>query len=421
MNKIKPYLILALFSLLLSTNVVYGQNHSCEKTMMESLEQTAWILNEPESKALWNLPLSAPVIVIDHFNNKMFVTAIEDGRVQAVKEEPWDNKVPLANSFFDYQGQRYVTIIHAALMSASCEQRINLLSHEIFHIYQKSLGIENQHSRNRHMDEVRGRVLLQIEMKALQQALSGDTAGLYDAFYIRAYRQSLYPDNNEDMYELNEGLAEYTGVKLSMKNMREYVKSRLDYDISRGYTNAFGYFTGSAYATILDEIYPEWRYDKDLGKGLQYLIKKRRPKYAAVINEKKTEELFIKYDYAQRIANEKEELRSFGDISKFEDLLIPERPKLRINNQKVNFTYNPNDRVISLGDAVLLRNMTIMGEWGHMDVESGIVRLNDWSAFFLPPPSRITAETIHGEHYKIKINRGWKLVEENGIYTIVEE
>ncbi|MFA7211404.1 MAG: hypothetical protein WC110_08150, partial [Bacteroidales bacterium] len=51
---------------------VSGQEYPCEKTMVESLQHTAWVLNKPESKALWNVSLNAPIIIIDHFNNKMF-------------------------------------------------------------------------------------------------------------------------------------------------------------------------------------------------------------------------------------------------------------------------------------------------------------------------------------------------------------
>ncbi len=149
-------LIAALLLQLLAYNV-YGQKFPCEKTMEESLKQTAEILNRPESKKLWGVLFNAPIIIIDHLNNKMFFTAIENGVVHPVKEEPWDNKVPLANSFFEYNGKRYVTIIHAALMNAPCEQRVNLLTHEIFHLYQNSLGIENKLSVNYHMDEVVGR------------------------------------------------------------------------------------------------------------------------------------------------------------------------------------------------------------------------------------------------------------------------
>lgn len=409
------------FGLLFLAYAVYGQESACKETMQESLQKAAEILNNPESQRLWNVSLGAPVLIINPLENKMYFTAIENGNVSPLKAEEWNNKIPLANSFFDYAGKRYVTIIYAALMNAPCEQRINLLSHEIFHTYQKSLGIENLCSVNHHMDEVQGRTLLQMEMKALQQALSGDSGSLRDALYIRTYRQSIYPDNNEDLYELNEGLAEYTGVKISMKDAREYIKSRLNYDISKGYTNAFGYFTGSAYATLLDTIYPKWRYDKDLAKGLIYLIKKEKPEYRITIEKKELDKLFAKYQYTLRLEKEKEELISFGDMEKFRKLLKPATSKLCLPNQGISFTYNPNDRVITLDDAVLLRNITIRGDWGQLTVKSGVIRTNSWSAFYLLPPATISSEVVSGEEYEIKLNPGWKVAAENGLYRIVKK
>jgi hypothetical protein len=399
----------------------YGQASPCDKSMEESLQQVASVLNRPESKALWGVALNAPIIIVDHFNNTMFFTAIEEGHVSPVKEEPWNNQVPLANSFADYNGQRYVTVIHAALMNTPCEQRVNLLCHEIFHTYQQGLGIDNRSSVNYHMDEVQGRALLQIEMKMLQQVLSGDRSSLRDALRIRAYRQGLYPNNNEDLYELNEGLAEYTGLKLSMENMRDYVKNGLRYNISKGYANAFGYVTGAAYALVLDELYPQWRSDKDLAKGMIYLIKKIEPSYAAEIDTGEPDEWLVTYDYLQILANEQEELDRFGNIDTFKDLLKPEASKFSIAGRGVSFTYNPNDRVISLGDAVLLRNMTMTGEWGQIHATNGLVRLNNWSAFYLLPPSDRTTNVIRGDNYEIRLNPGWTVSEKNGMYELVKE
>jgi hypothetical protein len=422
MHRKKTILLLAAIAILqLLPFVSYGQRNICEMTLEESLQQVAETLNKPESKALWNLALNAPIILVDHFNNKVFFTAVENGTVQALREEAWDERVPLANSFFEYEGKKHVIIIHAAFMNAPCEERINLLSHEIFHLYQNSLGIKNEASVNYHMDEAQGRALLQIEMKALQQFLSGNTGSLSDALHIRAYRQRLYPENNEDMYELNEGLAEYTGIRLSMPDLREYVKQRLNYDIARGYTNAFGYHTGAAYAIVLDELYPEWRQDRELTQGLVHLIGKAQPQYVATPDENTIAQLLAQYHYASIVANEEAELHSFGDIAQFQALLKPETPKLRLTNQNIHFTYNPNDRVISLNDAVLLRNMTVAGEWGQATVKSGIVRLNNWSAFYLLPPTGITANIIQGDHYEMKLNPGWKVVEEKGIYEIRKE
>ena len=400
---------------------VVAQDLPCKETMEESLQQIAEVLNKPESKQLWNISLNAPILLIDHLKNKMYVTAIDSGKIQPLKEEEWDNKVPLANSIFDYKGGKYVTIIHAALMNTSCEGRINLLSHEIFHLHQNDLGIKNAISVNYHMDEVQGRALLQIEMKALQHALEHDTVGLYEALYIRAHRQSLYPSNNEDLYELNEGLAEYTGVKLSATSMTEYVKNRLNYNIKRGYTNAFGYLTGSAYATLLDDLYPQWKKDKDLNRGMIFLLKKVMPKYEVSIDEPELKRILDKYNYDLLLTNEKEEERSFGDITLYENLLKPETSKICITNNRINFTYNPQDRVIALSSAILLRNMTLTTEWGQVNAKSGIVRLNDWTAFYLLPPKEISSNVIKGDEYEIELNRGWKIIEENKIYKIVRE
>lgn len=209
--------------------------------------------------------------------------------------------------------------------------------------------------------------------------------------------------------------------KLSAANMHEYVKNRLNYDISRGYTNAFGYFTGSAYATILDTLYPQWRYDKDLTKGLIYLIKKEMHEYKIAIEKNELDKLLAKYDYTLILEKEKEELSSFGDIEKFKKLLNPTTSKLCLSNQRINFTYNPHDRVIALGEAVLLRNMNIMGEWGQLSIKSGVVRMNDWSAFYLLPPTSISSNVVQGDNYELNLNQDWKIEEENGLYRIVIE
>jgi hypothetical protein len=258
-------------------------------------------------------------------------------------------------------------------------------------------------------------------MKALQQALDGDLQGLHDALYIRAYRQRLYPQNNEDLYELNEGLAEYTGAKLTKDNFHQYVKSRLNYDINTGYANSFGYATGAAYATILDGLYPQWKSDRDLGKGMIFLITKSNPQYAVTVDNLDLNKLLDKYNHGKILIDEKEAVKSFGDIAAFEKLLEPETSKLNITNNGVNFSYNPNDRVIALNNAVLLRNITIMGEWGQIIVNSGIVRPNDWSAFYLLPPKEITANVVRGEDYTMNLNKGWKVIKVGENYKIASE
>ncbi|MDR2908181.1 MAG: hypothetical protein LBU91_09375 [Bacteroidales bacterium] len=409
--------ILIALLLLSAIHTGYGQQSPCEKTMEESLKQMAEILNKPESRNLWNVALNAPIIIIDHVANKMYFTAIENGNVQPMKEEPWDNKVPIANSTFEFNGKRYVTIVHMWLMNSSCEERISLLAHEIFHLHQNSLGIQNFMSTNFYMDETEGRTLLQMEMKALQQALDGDVESLQDALHIRAYRQNLYPNNNEDLFELSEGLAAYMGMKLSMDSILSYAKNRLNYDVNIGYTNTFGFATGTAYAILLDGLYPQWKQDKDLNKGMIFLLKKSNPEYDITVDSSHLNKLFDKFSYDKILCAEKEALKSFGDVVAFEALLKPETSKLSVMNNGIYITYNMNDRVIAFDNAVLLRNITLKGEWGEVKAEN-IVRLNDWSAFHLLPPKEINGAIIKGDGYEIQLNKGWKVVNADGIYKI---
>lgn len=421
---IKKTTILTALFLQLAVLTSYSQQTPCEKNMEESLKQTAEILNRTEAKDLWNVALNAPIIIVDHLANKMYFTGIENGKVQPIRQESWDNKVPLANSFVEYDGKKQVVIMHIALMDNSCEGRVNLLAHEIFHLHQNSLGIQNVPSENSHMDEVQGRTLLQMEMKALQQALDSDLKSLddlHDALYIRAYRQSLYPNNNEDLYELNEGLAEYTGMKLSVNDVISYLKNKLNYYSNIGYTNAFGYATGAAYALLLDTLYPQWKQDKDLSsKGMIFLLKKKIPQLNIILEGASLKALLNKYEYDKILSAEKEALKSFGNIAAFEALLKPETSKLIIKNDEIYFTFNPNDRVITLNNAVLLRNFTIKGEWGEIKAQN-IVRLNNWLAFYLLPPKEITDSLVKGDSYEIQLNKGWKVSHANGIYTIEKD
>ena len=406
----------------LSVGCLFAQPEPpCAKTILETLEQTAQLLNKKTSVDLWRVQLNAPVVIVNPAENKMYFTAIANGKVEPLKEEAWDNKVPLANSFYEYNGKKYVTIIENALQYAPCNDRVNLLAHEIFHLHQNSLGINNTASNNFHIDGVSGRALLQIEMAALQKALTGDMQSLYNALYVRKYRQSLSTDNNEDMYELNEGLANYTGIKLAIPDPRTEVTDALNYTISRGYANAFAYATGAAYALILDSISPAWRYDTDLLKGLPYLFAKHDKKYDITVTDDYVNRLLADNNFDAILAKEQEELKSFGDVDAFRSLLLPETSKVFIPNNGVNFTYNPNDRIISLNDAVLLRNLTLKGEWGSAKITSGIVRLNNWSAFYLLPPTEVNGNNAKGDNYEISLNDGWKLVEEENTWQIVSE
>src|SRR5262249_53468844 len=125
---------------------------------------------------------------------------------------------PTANTATRWAGVDW-TMVQWPLPVAT-KERARLMLHELFHRVQPPLGLQVPAPPNQHLDSRDGRVLLQLEWRALREALkqSGDAqrSAIEDALVFRARREQLFATARleERALEMNEGLAEYTGVKL---------------------------------------------------------------------------------------------------------------------------------------------------------------------------------------------------------------
>src|SRR5256884_6372019 len=115
-----------------------------------------------------------------------------------------------------------------------------------------------------------GRIWLQMEWRALEHAFwqQGEERkrDVADALYFRNYRRSLFPaaDAKEDALEMNEGMAEYTGFKLSTSSPEEYAVAvaawlRAAPTRTPSYGRSFAYTSGPAYGGLLDLANKNWR------------------------------------------------------------------------------------------------------------------------------------------------------------------
>src|SRR5258708_7499628 len=122
-----------------------------------------------------------------------------------------------------------------------------------------------------------------MEWRALERALRASGSerqqSVADALLFRARRRSLFPHaaQNENALELNEGLAEYCGVRLSSENLGELV-IRADGILRQArstetFARSFAYSSGPAYGALLDIADTSWRSrltsSSDLGNLLQ--------------------------------------------------------------------------------------------------------------------------------------------------------
>src|SRR5262249_4819680 len=173
----------------------------------------------------------------------------------------------IANTAIDWAGVHWTMV--AWPFSVYRQPRERLLLHECFHRIQESVSLPARDAVNNHLDTRDGRIWLQMEWRALERALRQTGAersqAVSDALLFRGYRRSLSRDaaQHENALELNEGMAEYTGIKLSSATLEEFVV-RADLAVRDGRSNptfarSFAYVSGPAYGALLDMSGKPWR------------------------------------------------------------------------------------------------------------------------------------------------------------------
>lgn len=223
----------------------------------------------------WGLPehIHPKLAFIDTEEEKVWFFSMDSREVHYLGEKSWDKHTGVANSVMEIENEKYVILIYDTWKTLSSLSQPIFILHELFHLYQDLLNISSLVSENYHLDAPTGRALFEIELKLLNEALlTGEYSKLSDAIRIRLYRQSLFPENNENLFELHEGLAEYAGMAFAVKNLRTYLSERNESRQLAGLTNSFAYMTGPVYGYFLDTLSPGWQSAENLQRGLPVLL-----------------------------------------------------------------------------------------------------------------------------------------------------
>src|SRR5262249_14279429 len=128
-------------------------------------------------------------------------------------------QVNVANTAVEWAGVKWTMVIWP--LPADQFDRAGLMLHELWHRIQDQIGFHGAESANNHLDSMEGRVWLQLEWRALDSALNSRgerrLQAVSDALIFRARRRTLFPKaaQEERALEMHEGLAEYSGIKLS--------------------------------------------------------------------------------------------------------------------------------------------------------------------------------------------------------------
>ncbi len=180
---------------------------------------------------LWGTALYGPIFFVDPASREVAANQADAQGVLKVKDGVWMGTLPNdltpANTAIDWLGVHWTMVMWP--VNDFREARERLLLHEYFHRVQERIGLPAHDAVNSHVDTADGRIWLEMEWRALERALRQPgverNRAVADALLFRAYRRSLFPEaaRDENWLELNEGLAEYTGVKLSSESLEELV------------------------------------------------------------------------------------------------------------------------------------------------------------------------------------------------------
>lgn len=351
-----------------------------------------------------------------------------------LKDGLYTGKLPdninIANTSIEWNGKKWTMVIWEAISENDKYSRGKLLVHESWHRNQEDIGIKPEMTENIYLDELQSSVLLKLEFIALSRALNSNSkdkiSHLSNALTIRAYRQLIFPKNNENMFELHEGMAEYSGYKLcgiDKKLLPKVVSKQLELSMDKeGLANSFAYLTGPAYGILFDELREGWINDVKKGESLPaigcQIINEKLPTDTTVLKEN-ISEIITLYGVDSLITNETKKFEYQNQLVNAYKLKFFEGDMLIIKNNNLQMGFNPQEKLIPLENGVVYKTMRLTGNWGIAEVANGIFRSDDWQYFILPAPTNGNTGEIKELDYNLMLDKGWKVVKiKEGKYTL---
>ena len=377
---------------------------------------------------LWGRSLCGPVLLVDRATRRAVAGERPPASAGAFAERDGlftgraPDDVPLANTSFVWEGRPWVVALLP--LPAGRADRTALLLHEAFHRVQDSLGLGGGDPLNAHLDEREGRSWLRLELRALRAALLAPTpaaarAAARDAMLFRAARHRRYPgaDTLEAALELHEGLAEYTGARLSATTDAR-VAARVaaavrDFEARPTYVRALGYGTGAALGLLLDRWAPGWR-GRVRAAGLA-------PQLASALGftpPRDSARLFrdagaraARYDGAALAAEERTREEARARRAADHRARLRDGPVLVLRQRELMRMFDPNTLVPLGADGTVYPTGTFTAPWGRLEVTEGGALVADDFTLVRVQATADTAprDTIRGPGWTLVPAAGWTL------------
>lgn len=386
---------------------------------------------------LWNKDLYGPTILIDPESRTFFANEQDqEGSLQpngGIYSGILPGKINIANTAIDWNGKKWAMIMLP--LTHNKHNRINLLAHESFHRIQPSLGFTFKNTDNNHLDQKEGRIYLRLELEALKKAIQPGSEKekqqhLTNAFIFRKYRHQLYENSgvSENQLELNEGLAEFTGVIISNRNKAEtsaFFQSEInEFFKNPTFVRSFAYYTIPVYGYLLYDKDKNWNKTISVNIDLtDYFIKALKISIPKDL-KKSVQAVSANYNGKNILKEETErEERTKKLIAEYKLKLITQ-PHFEIKFEKMNISFDPRNIIPVEDKGTVYPNLRVTDRWGILTVDKGAALMSpNWDKISISNPVKTDDKNISGDGWILELTDGYTIGkdETTGNYKLIKK
>lgn len=409
-----------IFALLTISTYVFSQ----DKEIIDELEKAYQKATYATMRAVsfWGTDLTAPVLFIDPATRTFYATHQNKENSFAPIGKLYSGllpkDIPIANTSLHWAGINWAMVVLPLPRDEFA--RTNLITHEMFHVHQKSIGFTQANAENNHLDDFTGRLYLRMELEALKAALQTKTYKeskyhIQSALLYRKIRHDHYAGSvlNENALELNEGLAEFTGMMLSGRNETQrknhLIKEIEMFQQAESFVRNFAYITIPAYGYFLSKIKGNWTRSIN---GQTDLTKYLYNSFGA-IEEKDLNNTLSQHNHAEIEKEETERSLKIEERRTEYRKRFIENPHLEISLQNMNISFNPGN-LISLGEyGTVYPTLWIKDDWGILTVTDGALMAPEWNKIVVSKVDEVNNKsTITGQGYTLTLNEGYSIFQD---------
>jgi len=384
---------------------------------------------------LWGIPLETPLLVADPSTRLAIADAADSAGHLRPRDGLFVGRLPddqnIANTGVTWAGRRW-TMLVGPWVPRTRYERNRLIAHEIFHRFQPALGLNVVEGNNAHLESRDGRIWLRLEWRALAEALirQGDErlSAIQDALAFRHHRRALFPDGGdaERRLELNEGLAEYTGLVLSGLP-RHVLADRAavhlgSWDSRTGFVRGFAYASGPAYGVLLDETWrseearlnASWRQELNQSSDLGAMLARAA---RLVVREEDDAVLAFRaarYDGPRVIAEETARAeRRVRRVAELQRVFVDGPTVALPITSAFRYSFDPTEAEALEGMGTVYPSVRVTDEWGVLTVTEGGALLQQGASgivgVLVPAPESADAP-VAGNGWRLELATGWRVV-----------